>query len=527
MQATELYEIGCRAYNGDRDARRLWLAKVARLAMPIAAKYGVLPGLFAAKAALESGYASDQYEVDFYELQYGVEMGRKAQKHNNIVGMNAFPDNCRYLDSMPEPLWIAYKKIFHDYGPHFKGDEIRLVKGEPWKHYESVEDCCEDWCANIRWQAERHNRLWGTAIKEQLLAIESYTPEGERAETSGLNYAWQDYILYLYNDYDLYAYDREVYGMTVKMTQANLDAHIKKAYEYAHLHCHYAPCVTYPPMENGCADCSALSLRALYTMGYLTRDAFNIDDIHRLCEAAGLKKSTDINDAWRRHGIVCFQDKNNVGTQHINHVFYSLGGTSVNRIGKYDLGSDTRIQSVQPFQNVPVNEWLDRRNFLCVYHIPDDEPKKQADTPPFAVESLSYGKATKSAGVYAGPGTAWRKIGSVKPGDEVLSGGVVTNAQGHLWRAVRLVSSGTLGYVGSSAVRIVKFATYAGIVRGTDGHLSLRVGAGAGCFKIGDIPEGDTVRVDGEARAEDGTPWLHVKWRLERGFVSAEFVVKI
>lgn len=526
MQAADLYDLGLAAYNGERGARRGWLSKVARLAVPIAARYGVLPGLFAAKAALESGYGSDQYEVDFYEPQFKIRMARKAQAHNNLIAMNAFPDNIRFLSAFPPPKWEDYQATFLDYGPHYKADSIQMAPDEPWMHFRSVEDCCEAWCANMRYQADKNRRAWGVTIEEQLLAIESYTPEGETAKTPGLHFAWQDCILYLYRDYDLYTYDREAYGMTVKMTQANLDEHIKKAYEYAHMHCHYAPCMTYPPMGDGCADCSGLAFRALYAMGYLTAKTFNIDDIPGFCENAGLRKSTDINDAWRHHGVVCMQDKNNIGTQHVNHVYYSLGGSDVNSIAKYDLGSDRRIHSEQPYINVPVNEWAQERVFLCVLFLPDDEPKKQADTPPFTVESLSYGKATKSAGVYAGPGTAWRKIGSVKPGDEVLSGGVVTNAQGHLWRAIQIISTGMHGYVGSSAVKIVNFATYGGAIKSADGFLSLRVGAGAGCSKIADIPNGEAVRIDGSATANDGSKWLHVKWGRMRGFVSAMHVIK-
>lgn len=525
MHATELYELGCRAYDGDRGARRLWLAKVARLAAPIATRYGVLPGLFAAKAALESGYASDLYEVHFYEPQYHVKMARKAQGHNNIIAMNAFEDNMGYLPTFPKPRWASEKLCFTDYAPHFYRDRIEIAPSEPWKHFDSVEDCCEDWCANMRWQAKKHGRAWGETIERQLLAIESYTPEGEAAETPGMHYAWQDYVLYLYRDYDLYSYDTEAYGMTVPMTQENLDENIKRAYAYAHMHCHYAPCVTYPPMEDGCADCSGLAFRALYTMGRMENQHFNIDDIHRLCEKAGLKKSTDINDVWRHHGVVCMQDKNNVGTSHINHVFYSLSGTSVNCISKYDLGSDERIQSVQPFRNVPVNEWVDRRNFLCVYCIPDEPGNKREDTPAFDVETKHYAKITKAAGIYAGTGTAWRRKGTVNPGDEALSCGLVTNDKGNQWRYVKLIPSGLAGYVAASAVQAVTFSPYKGTVSGTpDGFLALRIGAGTDCYKVAEIPEGDSLRVDGTA---EGGAWLHVKWKGKRGFVSATHVKKV
>lgn len=520
MQASDkyLYEQGCAAYNGNREARRKWFSTLAPLATEAAVPYGVLPSLVLAKAALESGYGTDLYESEFYEPQCGIKMARKAKNHNNLIGMNAFPENLRYLDCFPRPAWDGYKAIFNDFGPHFNGDSIELAT-ELWKHYKSIEDCFEDWCANVRYQAEAHNKPWGTTIEQQLLAIESYTPEGAEAETPGMHYEWQDYVLYLYHDYDLGAYDRKAYGMKEKMTIENLDANIKRAYEYAHMHCTYGPTDRFfPPMEDGLADCVGLVLRALYTMGYLDHAA-NINMIRELCEKAGMKKSTDANDVWKHHSVVCMQDKHLVGTVHVSHVYYSLGGKSLENIDKYDLGSDERIQAQQPFRNVTVNEWTDKRNFLCCYYLPED---KREDTPHFASETELVGTVIKSTGMYAGPGTAWRKLKTVKAETRIISRGVVTNDTGKQWRSVRIGNSE--GYIYAGAIAMDVLVSWRGKVNGTDGNLSLRVGAGGGCYKTADIPESSLVRVDGEATANDGSEWLHVRWNGMRGFVSALFV---
>ncbi len=511
-----LYTQGCAAYNGDRGARRKWFKYLAPLAMNAAVPYGVLPSLVLAKAALESGYGTDLYESEFYEAKFGIFMARKAQKHNNLIGMCAFEDNQKYLRNLPLPNWTKYKETFMDYAPHIDKSGNLFMEYEPWKHYKSVEDCFEDFAANVRAQAEAHNKPWGVTIESQLLAIESYTPEGAKAETPGMHFEWQDYILYLYRDYDLGAYDREAYKMSVKMTTANLDANIKRAYEYAHAHCKYGPTDRhFPPMEDGLADCVGLALRALYTMGY-NHAKHNINEIGGLCEKAGLVKSSYASDVCKYHGIVLMCPKGD--RKNVAHVYYSLGGKD-GKISKYDLGSDERIKSQQPFVDKPVNEWPDKREFLCVYYAKND---KREDTPHFTSDTELVGTVANSTGMYAGPGTAWRKLKTVKAGTRIISRGVVTNDTGKQWRSVRIGNSE--GYIYAGAIAMDVPMSWRGKVKGTDGKLALRVGAGGGCYKTADIPEGSTVRVDGEATADDGSEWLHVRWDGMRGFVAAEFV---
>ena len=527
MQARDFYDVGLKAYYGDKDAARAFFAKLAAVLVPIAKIYAVLPSFAMAKCVIESGYMTNEWN-HVAEAISGKKLKAKAQAYNNIFSMNAFSENQKYLDRLPLPAWASRRDTFADYGPHGDSDDTLTFAFEPWKAYRTVEDAIEDWCANVRYQAESHGHSWNPSdIHAQLIATESYTPEGSREGVrDGLHYRWQEQILQLVEQYDLNQYDREDKTMTkVKVTTAVLDEHVKRAYEYAHAHCHYAPTDRhFPPFEDGAADCVGLILRAAYTLGY-NFGAKNIDQVIGLCLSMGMIKSTDISDAWKNHGVVCMQDKCNAGTQHVNHVFYSLGGTGASNISKYDLGSNDRIKAPQPFKPVRVNEWENRMNFLCVLYVPDKGEDKLDDVPAFTVESEQYARIVKAAGIYAGPGTAWRKIGSVKPGDEVLCRGIVTNQMGHLWKAVRL-PGGLCGYVGSSAVKVVKFSPYNGAVKGTDGSLSLRVGAGGGCYKITDIPEGETVRVDGAATAKDGGRWLHVRFGRLRGFVSAAFVKK-
>jgi hypothetical protein len=151
-------------------------------------------------------------------------MQRKAQKHNNLMGMNAFDLNCKYLEDLPLPAWNTYKTTFKDYGPHIHNGQYVMTPGEPWKSFINIEDCFEDWAANMRFQAAYHKKEWGTDLRDQLVAIESYTPEGAAAASKGMHFQWQDNIIDLANEFNLWKYDKEVFMSTeVKLTVAILD----------------------------------------------------------------------------------------------------------------------------------------------------------------------------------------------------------------------------------------------------------------------------------------------------------------
>ena len=526
MQARDFYDIGLKAYYGDKDAARDFFAKLSRILVPIAKIYAVLPSFAMAKCVIESGYMTNEWN-HVAEAICGKKLKAKAQAYNNIFSMNAFSENQKYLDRLPLPAWASRRDTFADYGPHGDSDDALTFAFEPWKAYRTVEDAIEDWCANVRYQAESHGHSWNPSdIHAQLIATESYTPEGSREGVrDGLHYCWQEQILQLVEQYGLSQYDREDKTMTkVKVTTAALDEHVKRAYEYAHAHCHYAPTDrVFPPFADNAADCAGLPLQAASTLGY-NNGRKNINQVPEVCEAMGLVKSTDPNDAWRHHGVVCMQDKHLAGTIHVSHVYYSLGGRSMNDIDKYDLGSDKRIQAAQPFRNVPVNEWTDKRNFICIWYVPDKDSSKMEDVPAFELTGGVEATVTKNTGVYAGPGTAWRKKASAKAGDSVTAYQVVTNEKGNLFRIIKIGK--TIGYAFSSSIKPNSFTAYNGVVKGTDGNLSLRAGAGGGCYKVADIPEGTAVRVDGEATAGDGSKWLHVKWGKKRGFVSCKYVKK-
>lgn len=536
MKASEIYNLACQCYNGDEAARREWFGLLAPLARAAALPYGVLPGIVLARAARESGWGSDLYELTM-EKRFGFKFVRKAQTYNNMLGMVAYGKNDEYMPGVLVPEWADYKDTFMDYGPHGDMSGNYGVTLESWKAYDSIEDAFEDFSAVIRSQAYRRGEAWPADLRGQLLSMgRGYTPEGGKS-ARGMDFAWQDTTLDMYDKYNLAQYDakgKEAEMATpVKMTLANMEAHIVRAYKYAYANCHYGRTDThYPPGEpttdgKRVLDCVGLIYRALWTMGRLAK-MLNIDQLQDLCIANGLKKSTDINDAWRRHGIVCFQDRNNAGTQHINHVFYTLGGTSIDNISKYDLGSDPRMRSVQPFQGVPVNEWPGIKCFLCMFYI--DEKVFPEPVQDYEARTYARGVINTSVGMYEGPGTEYRKIRKLSPGEAVVYGLRTTNHKGQDWR--RIDTGKEKGWIYYSSVSPAgSFKKYKAHVKDVldDGFAAVRVGAGVGCPESFRLDSGAAVTVDGTAKDKGGAEWLHIVHgtkKKRRGWVAAGLLVK-
>ena len=154
------------------------------------------------------------------------------------------------------------------------------------------------------------------------------------------------------------------------ITQELLDATVREAYEYAHEHCYYAPTdQSFPVGSDGKMDCTGLMLRALTTLG-LINEPLNCDQIDQMMSRLGFVKSTDPEDIYRYHGFVQWVQPQWVGSEHVHHTYYSLGGDG-RMISKYDTGSEARIRAVQPFVGVPADEWGGRLVFKHMWILPE------------------------------------------------------------------------------------------------------------------------------------------------------------
>lgn len=152
------------------------------------------------------------------------------------------------------------------------------------------------------------------------------------------------------------------------ITQDMLDNAVREAYEWAHEHCYYAPTdQSFPVGDDGKMDCTGLMLRALTTLG-LVHEPLNCDQINAMMGRLGFVQSTDIEDVYRYHGFVQWCYPHCVGTEHVNHTYYSLGGDG-RTISKYDTGAEWRLRAVQPFEGVSVDEWNGRCVFKCFWKL--------------------------------------------------------------------------------------------------------------------------------------------------------------
>lgn len=152
------------------------------------------------------------------------------------------------------------------------------------------------------------------------------------------------------------------------ITQEMLDNAVREAYEWAHEHCYYAPTdQSFPVGSDGKMDCTGLMLRALTTLG-LVNEPLNCDQINERMGQLGFVKTEDIEDVYRYHCFVQWVQPQWVGSEHVHHTYYSLGGDG-QTISKYDTGSNWRIQSAQPFEGVSVNEWRGSLVFKCAWKL--------------------------------------------------------------------------------------------------------------------------------------------------------------
>lgn len=308
------------------------------------------------------------------------------------------------------------------------------------------------------------------------------------------------------------------------MTEKEFRNAIVKSYEYTHLKCAYGPSnTTYPP---GAAptylnDCVGLVFLASYYLGHYPH-SLNIDEVVNLCVGMGFVKSTDENDVWKHPGVSCYQDKNNFGTSHVNHVFYSLGGTGLNNISKYDLGSLARIKSKQPFEGVQANEWKDKRNFFCHLYIPENKPCNNLD-----LYNGKTGMIITNTNIYTGAGTKYDRICEVKTGTKCVIYPVkVTNKKCNTFRLIRLFS-GETGYIYYNSLAFDSGNSYKAIIRGTDGVLNVRAGAGLDKPIVGELPEESTVKVLSVYTDENGIEWANVETNTLCGFTTTLYLKKI
>lgn len=165
--------------------------------------------------------------------------------------------------------------------------------------------------------------------------------------------------------------------MALQLTYDNFIGHVGQVYIMAHNnHWKYGDSHGWPPCSDGVIACDRLIARALWNMGYTDQPRIpnstagvTVNNVNTYLPKYGFVKTTKISEI-KRGAVVCVGEVGNT----ITHVFVVTEiNTSTQICSKYDMGSQQRINSAQPFKNVKINEWPSR-HFICAFNLPT--PKK-------------------------------------------------------------------------------------------------------------------------------------------------------
>lgn len=146
----------------------------------------------------------------------------------------------------------------------------------------------------------------------------------------------------------------------------------------------YGNSTTTPPCADKKISCDRLIARAMYDLGYTDQPqggfvCGNVINAHLL--KWGFTKVTD-KSKIKPGAVVAVKKKTQ---KYMNHVFVVKSyDPKTDRCDKFDMGSNTRIKTAQPFTNVKLVEWSDRE-FVCAWNVPENlkaktAPKKDASS---------------------------------------------------------------------------------------------------------------------------------------------------
>ena len=154
----------------------------------------------------------------------------------------------------------------------------------------------------------------------------------------------------------------------------------------------YGNSTTTPPCADKKISCDRLIARAMYDLGYTDQPkggfvCGNVINAHLL--KWGFTKVTD-KSKIKPGAVVAVKKKTQ---KYMNHVFVVKSyDPKTDKCDKFDMGSNIRIKTAQPFRNVKLVEWSDRE-FVCAWNVPENlkaktTPKK--DTSSTVYDGVDY-----------------------------------------------------------------------------------------------------------------------------------------
>lgn len=185
-QATDLMALGDRANNGDKEAQKEWLDKMAAIVKPYCDKYGFPDSVVLAQLIQESGWSKS---------------GSWLNENNNVLNVNTTMwGNNDYKvskdgvvnENADMPKWTTYRSSAS--GGVSGGANFENPHEASMRSYNSVEDCVEDYLAlMVGYRPE----LNGSNVDSAIEGIKHY------AEDASYSERLHSHI----NNYDLTQYD--------------------------------------------------------------------------------------------------------------------------------------------------------------------------------------------------------------------------------------------------------------------------------------------------------------------------------
>ena len=164
---------------------------------------------------------------------------------------------------------------------------------------------------------------------------------------------------------------------------SKLQSYVAKTYSEAHnLHWRYGDSHGRVPCSDGVISCDRLVARALWDMDAKFHDqkigGMTVINAEVYLLGKGAAKITDPSKIKAGDIIVMSENGHPKADAKWHMFFVTKYDPKTGRCDKYDLGAQWRIDSAQPFKNVPLNEWPSRK-FYAAFRLPEGKATPAVD----------------------------------------------------------------------------------------------------------------------------------------------------
>ena len=228
---------------------------------------------------------------------------------------------------------------------------------------------------------ENGSRICHTGIVESFTETTVTTIEGNTSGASGViaNGGEVCRKTYFRSNYRIAGYGLPKWGEEmIYTTPKKFIAAVKGVYEMARNgHFAYGDSKAMPPCSDGKISCDRLVARACWNLGWTDQPrvgqtcGITVINMEAYLTKWGWKKITKQADL-KAGDVVLMKEKGHEKPDAAWHTFV-LTAYKNGICSKYDEGSQQRINSVQPFVNVPLNEWPTNKVFYCGFRVPQKE----------------------------------------------------------------------------------------------------------------------------------------------------------